>query len=227
MKGKWKMKFDMKLTNDGRIAVIAILMNIVMLALFCAGWSAWVHLFRDDYLRNQKMKQMAAVPKFERPKPTPEQIAEFKRMRAEFQKRRDAEMKLRADLVTLLKNQKAPAAKIAAAECDLTLAKMRMMRRKRRSQQGFSAAEFVVRSYYAAKAAPAKVDAGSEESIRAAIADMEFKNQSGMLRRFMAEEEFKYAATEWQKNPTDANLKALCEAEGNVPEPAPRKRMKR
>ena len=215
---------EMKLSNDARIAVISALVTVVMLSVVCACWSAWIHLFKEDYERNQKMKQIPKVKHFERPEPTPEQKAEFMRRREEAKRMRDYEMSLRQELVDLLKKQKAPVAKIAAAECDLTLAKMRMMRRKRRAQ-GVSGAEFVVKSYYVAKAVPAKVDMNSEESIKLAIAGIEMKRQAGMMRRFFADEEFKAAAEAWQKEQNDANLKNMCEAEANVPEPAPRKRM--
>ena len=217
----------MKLSNDNRTALIAVLVNIVFITLFIAGWSAWTHLFKEDYLKKQKSKQAAKTVKFERPEPTPEQKAEFKRRREAFMKMRNDELELRKKLVELLKKNNAPAAKIASAECELTLAKMRFMRRRRSSGSTVSGAELVVKSFYAAKAAPAKVDLGSEESIRLAVADLEFKQQAGMLRRFMNEEEFKDAAEKWLKVQSDENLKALCEAEKNVPEMMPRKRMKK
>ena len=223
-----KGKLIMKLSNDSRIAVIAVLINIVFITLFVAGWSAWVHLFREDYLKNQKQKQLAKIQKFERPEPTPEQKAEFKRRMDAFRKLCADEMQLRSDLVALLKKNNAPVAKITEAECDLTLAKMRMMKRGRRGAgSGVSGAEQVVRAFYAAKAAPAKVDLNNEESIRLALADNKYKQQAGSLRRFMAEEEFKAAAEAWCKVQSDENLKALCEAEKNVPEMMPRKRMRK
>ena len=216
----------MKLSNDNRTVLIAVLVNIVFIALFVAGWSAWVHLFQKDYHNKQKQKEQAKVKRFERPEPTPEQKAEFKRRREAFMKLRTDEMKLRSELISLLKKNNASVAKIAAEECDLTLAKMRMMRR-RRSANGVSGAELVVKSFYAAKAAPEKVDMNSEESIRLAIADIQYKQQQGALRRFMNEEEFKEAAENWCKVQSDENLKALCEAEKNVPEMMPHRRMKK
>lgn len=221
-----KGKIIMKLSNDNRTALIAILVNIMFIAVFAAGWSAWVHLFREDYIKNQKTKKISHRQKFERPEPTPEQKAEFKRRMEAFKKLRQDELKLRSDLVELLKKNNAPASKIASAECDLTLAKMRMMRRRRSAGNAVSGAELVVKAFYAAKAAPNKVDSNSEESIRLAIADLEYKQQSGMLRRYMNEEEFKCAAENWYKVQSDENLKALCEAEKNVPEAMPRRRMK-
>lgn len=214
----------MKLSNDNRTALISVLVNIVFIAIFVAGWSAWKHLFKQDYERSkaQKAAEVKAAAHFKRPELTEEQKAEFKRRREQFMQMRKNEMELRSGLVAVLKKNNAPAAKIAQAECDLTLAKMKMMRRKR--SNGVSGAELVVKAFYAAKAAPAKVDMNCEESIRSAIADIEFKQQTGFLRRFMADEEFKTAAEAWRKEQSDANLKALCEAEQNVPEMRPRQR---
>ena len=210
----------MKLSNDSRCAIITLLVNVILAGVIYVGWSVWNICFKEDYIRAQKMKEEAKRPKFERPKPTPEQIAAFKKRMAEFKKMREDELKLRTDLVALLKKNNAPAAKIAAAECDLMLAKARQMRRRRPQVSGV---DYVIRSYYAEKYAPAKVDAGNEESIRLAIADMDLKNQSGSVRYFFRDEDFKICADAWKKNPTDENLKALCEAEKNVEPPAPRK----
>ena len=214
----------MKLSNDSRTALISVLVNIVFIAIFAAGWSAWEHLFKEDYMRNKTKKadEAKAAARFRRPEPTEEQKAEFKRRREQFMQMRKNELELRNGLVTVLKKNNASAAKIAQAECDLTLSKMKMMRRKRSG--GVSGAELVVKAFYAAKAAPAKVDMNCEASIRSAIADIEFKQQSVFLRRFMADEDFKTAAEAWRKEQSDANLKALCEAEQNVPEMRPRQR---
>lgn len=219
----------MKLSNDARTALISVLVNVVFITLAIAAWSTWEHLFKEDYLRNKKMaEQQERAKRFAaaRPELTPEQKAAFKKRMEEFRKMRQNEMALRESLITVLKKNNASAAKIAEAECDLTLAKMRMMRR-RRSAGGASGAEFVVRAFYAAKAAPAKVDMNSEESIRAAISDIQYKQQSRALRHFMQDDEFKHAAESWKKEQSDDNLRALCEAEKNVPEPMPRKRMRK
>ena len=209
----------MKISNDSRCAVITLLVNIVLAGVIYVGWSVWNICFKEDYVRTQKMKEEIKRPKFERPKPTPEQMAAFKKRMAEFRKMREDELKLRADLVAVLKKNNAPAAKIAAAECDLTLAKARQMRRRRPQVSGV---DYVIKSYYAEKYAPEKVDAANEDSIRLAIAAIDLKNQSGSVRYFFRDEEFKSCAEAWKKNPTDDALKALCEAEKNVEPPAPR-----
>ena len=213
----------LKLSNDSRTALICILVNVAFIAVAVAGWSAWNHLFRDEYLRNQKQQEAARkAAQFQRPEPTAEQKAEMARRIQQFKQMRKNEIDLRQKLVELLKKNKASAYKTAQAECDLAVAKMKMMRRRR--SNGVSGAELVVRAFYAAKAAPAKVDENCEESIKSAIADIEFKQQTGMLRHYMNDEDFKRAAEAWQNEQSDANLTALCEAEKNVPEMRPRKR---
>ena len=111
----------MKLSNDSRTALISVLVNIVFITIFIAGWSAWENLFKEDYLRNKAQKEAEArAARFQqRPEPTPEQKAEFKRRREAFMKMRKEEMDLRNGLVALLKKNNAPAAKIAQAECEL------------------------------------------------------------------------------------------------------------
>lgn len=217
---KNERKNVMKLSNDSRCALITLLVNIILAGLIYVGWSVWEIYFKEDYLRAQKIKEAAKRPKFERPKPTPEQIAAFKKRMEEFKKMRENELKLRADLVALLKKNNAPVCKIASAECDLALAKARQMRRRRPQVSGV---DYVIKSYYSAKYAPAKVDPANEENLRLAIADIDLKNQSGSVRYFFKDEDFKHCAEEWKKNPTDENLRALCEAEKNVEPPAPRK----
>ena len=212
----------MKLSNDSRTVLICVLVNVVIISIVAAGWSAWEHLFKEDYARKKKAEAAEKTMSFKRPELTEEQKAEMQRRRQQFMKLRQDELDLRPGLVDLLKKNKASADKIAKAECDLTLAKMKMMRRRRSGE--VSGAELVVKAFYAAKAAPVKVDMGCENSIKCAIANLEFKQQSGMLRRYMNDEDFKSAAEAWQKEQSGANLKALCEAEKNVPEMKPRKR---
>ena len=209
----------MKISNDSRCAIITLLVNIILAGVIYVGWSVWNVYFKESYLKAQKEKAMAARPKFERPKPTPEQMAAFKKRMEEFKKMRENELKLRGELVALLKKNNAPVSRIAAAECDLALAKARQMRRRAPQVSGV---DYVIKSYYSAKYAPEKVDVANEDSIRLAIADIDMKNQSGSVRYFFKDEEFKSRADEWKKNPTDENLRALCEAEKNVEPPAPR-----
>ena len=209
----------MTLSNDNRIVLISSLVFLVFLAIVFCGFSAWVHFFKNDPA--SRMKHVAMQQKkqfhgksFEKRTFTPEPKEKFKRFREEMKKRREYELKLRSDLVALLKKKNAGAAAISAAECDLAIAKIRMMARRRR--EGVSGAEFVVRGFYVSKAVPAVVDTANEESIRLALADIDMKKQMGQLRRFMASEEFKTAAENWKKEQSDENLKALCEAEKSV-----------
>ena len=69
----------MKLSNDTRTALISVLVNIVFITIFIAGWSAWENLFKEDYLRNKAQKEAEArAARFQqRPEPTPEQKAEL------------------------------------------------------------------------------------------------------------------------------------------------------
>ena len=213
----------MKLSNDSRTALICVLVNVAFIAVAVAGWSAWKHLFQEEYQLKQKQQETARkAARFQRPELTAEQKAEMERRIQHFRQMRKNEIDLRQKLVDLLKKNNAPVYKTAQAECDLAVSKMKMMRRRR--SNGVSGAELVVRAFYAAKAAPSKVDVNCEESIKSAIADIEFKQQAGLLRHYMNDEDFKNAAAAWQKEQSDANLTALCEAEKNVPEMRPRKR---
>ena len=215
----------MKLSNDNKMVLISSLVTLVFFAVIFCGISFWMHFCKNYPSRNKireiKQKEIAGR-KFEKREFTPEQKEKFKRFREEIKKRNEEELKLRTALVALLKKNNASAEKVSEAECNLALAKLRMMMRRR--GQGVSAAELVVKSFYASKAAPAVVDFSNEESIRLALADIDAKKQMGQLRRFMASGEFKTAAENWRKEQSDENLKALCEAEKEIPEHTMRRR---